>query len=127
MSTLKTTNIQHPESINPQLALTSASVTVNSILKLDNVIDFTSASVVGLDLLPDQSGNSGKYLTTNGTSASWTTVDLSAYAPLSGATFTGVVTGVSATSAGSSSFRKTTISTSAPSGGSDGDVWLQYS
>lgn len=29
---------------------------------------------------PDQSGNSGKYLTTNGTDVSWGTVDLTAYA-----------------------------------------------
>lgn len=32
--------------------------------------------------LPSQTGNSGKYLTTDGTNASWATIDLSAYQPL---------------------------------------------
>lgn len=34
-------------------------------------IDFSGATVVGIDALPDQTGNAGKILTTNGTSASW--------------------------------------------------------
>lgn len=34
-------------------------------------VDFTSATVVGIDALPSQTGNAGKYLTTNGTMASW--------------------------------------------------------
>lgn len=34
-------------------------------------VDFSSASVVGIDSLPSQSGNAGKYLSTNGTTASW--------------------------------------------------------
>jgi hypothetical protein len=33
-----------------------------------------------VDALPSQTGNSGKYLTTNGSAASWGTIDLSAYA-----------------------------------------------
>jgi hypothetical protein len=40
-------------------------------------VDFTGATVTGIDSLPSQSGNSGKYLTTNGTSASWSTVESS--------------------------------------------------
>lgn len=75
MSTLKTTNIQHPDAINPQISLTSASATIDSILKINDTVDFTSASVVGLDLLPDQTGNNEKYLTTDGTNASWKTVE----------------------------------------------------
>jgi hypothetical protein len=47
-------------------------------------------------------------------------------AALTGATFTGVVTGVSPTAAGSIGFRRQTMSTAAPSGGLDGDVWLRY-
>ena len=43
-----------------------------------------------------------------------------------GTTFSGTVTGVSPTAAGSTGFRKTTMSTAAPTGGLDGDVWLQY-
>lgn len=46
--------------------------------------------------LPSQSGQSGKFLTTNGTTASW-----------------GVVKGH-------------TVSTASPSGGTNGDVWIQY-
>jgi hypothetical protein len=57
-------------------------VTTNASLILNNVIDFTSASVIGLDSLPSQEGENGKYLTTDGSVASWGTVDLSAYAPL---------------------------------------------
>lgn len=37
-------------------------------------VNFTGATVTGIDSLPSQSGNSGKYLTTNGTTASWATV-----------------------------------------------------
>lgn len=42
--------------------------------------------------LPSQTGNSGKYLTTDGTNASWATINLSAYLPLSGGTMTGAIT-----------------------------------
>jgi hypothetical protein len=38
-------------------------------------VNFTSASVIGIDALPSQSSNSGKYLTTDGTTASWELVD----------------------------------------------------
>jgi hypothetical protein len=39
-----------------------------------------------IDALPSQTGNSGKYLTTNGTIASWGVINLSGYVPYSGAT-----------------------------------------
>jgi hypothetical protein len=38
-------------------------------------VDFTGATITGLTTLPSQTGNSGKYLTTNGTAASWATVN----------------------------------------------------
>lgn len=41
-------------------------------------------------------------------------------------TFTGISSGVSPTAAGSVGFRNITMSTSSPSGGNDGDVWLVY-
>ncbi len=44
-------------------------------LTITGVADFTSATITGLDLLPSQTGNSGKYLTTNGTTTSWATVE----------------------------------------------------
>ena len=34
-------------------------------------VSFTGATVTGIDALPSQSGNSGKYLTTDGTNVSW--------------------------------------------------------
>lgn len=37
--------------------------------------DGTDASWATVDALPSQTGNSGKFLTTNGTAASWATVD----------------------------------------------------
>lgn len=52
---------------------------------------------------------------------------LSSWAGSTNITTLGTVTTVtSPTAAGSSGVRKITISTSAPSGGSDGDVWLTY-
>jgi len=38
--------------------------------------DFSSATVTGIDALPSQSGNTGKYLTTDGSSASWATLSV---------------------------------------------------
>lgn len=40
---------------------------------------------------PDQTGNSGKYLFTNGTNVSWNTIDFSAYATLSNPNFSGII------------------------------------
>lgn len=37
-------------------------------------VDFTSATVNGIDALPSQTGQSGKYLTTDGSTASWAEV-----------------------------------------------------
>ena len=54
------------------------------------------------------------------------TTDIAAKAPLESPSFSGTTTVVSPTSAGSSGVRNITMSTSAPSGGSDGDVWLVY-
>lgn len=54
------------------------------------------------------------------------TTSLSAKANLSGATFTGNVTVVSPTATGSTGARQITLSTSDPSGGADGDVWIKY-
>jgi len=36
--------------------------------------DFTAATVIGVDTLPSQTGNDGKYLTTDGTDASWASI-----------------------------------------------------
>ena len=55
-------------------------------------VDFTNADVLGIDALPDQSSQTGKFLTTDGSVASWATVDLSLYATLESPTFTGTAT-----------------------------------
>ena len=52
-------------------------------------VDFSGATVTGITALPSQTGNSGKYLTTDGSSASWSTLNLSSYAPINNASFTG--------------------------------------
>jgi hypothetical protein len=41
---------------------------------------------------PTQTGNTGKYLTTNGSALSWGTIDLSGYLPIAGGTITGDLT-----------------------------------
>lgn len=51
--------------------------------------------------LPNQSGQAGKFLTTNGTTLSWAALSLSAYAALSGATFTGAISAPAVTSSSS--------------------------
>ena len=71
-------------------------------------------------VLPSQDGNNGKYLTTNGTSSSWATLDLSTKADLSGATFTGtIITAASTTSISSIRIPHGT----APSSPTNGDIW----
>ena len=41
---------------------------------------YTDTAISNIDALPDQTGQSGNYLTTDGTNASWGAVDLSSYA-----------------------------------------------
>jgi hypothetical protein len=55
------------------------------------IVDFTNATVTGINTLPNQLDNSGKFLTTNGSSASWAEVDLSLYATLISPVFAGTV------------------------------------
>ena len=55
-------------------------------------VDFSGATVTGITALPTQTGNSGKYLTTNGTAASWATLTLTDYATKESPTFTGTAT-----------------------------------
>lgn len=38
-------------------------------------ISYVDGSIANVDALPSQTGNSGKYLTTDGTTASWATVE----------------------------------------------------
>ena len=54
-------------------------------------VDFSGATVTGITALPTQLNNTGKYLTTNGTVASWADLNLTAYAPINNPSFTGTV------------------------------------
>ncbi|MFZ9242228.1 MAG: hypothetical protein ACO295_03370, partial [Sediminibacterium sp.] len=71
-----------------RMALPSALGETDTNVKITNVQDediliYNSASGIWIntqiDALPDQTGNDGKYLTTDGTDASWETLDLSLY------------------------------------------------
>jgi hypothetical protein len=65
-------------------SLTNSSITINGS-------PVSLGGSVTIDALPSQTGQNGKYLTTDGSVASWAVVDLSSKADLSGATFTGSV------------------------------------
>lgn len=47
------------------------SPTFTGLTDFQGIVDFSDAVVVGIDALPDQTGNAGKYLTTDGTNTSW--------------------------------------------------------
>ena len=84
MLLLKTTD--YTTSNNNTITLTSAAA-LNDILEvvtvtnLNSVNTYTQSEINAAILVavPSQSGNNGKYLTTNGSSTSWGTIDLSGY------------------------------------------------
>lgn len=51
-------------------------------------VNFSGATITGYNPFPTQTGNGGKYLTTNGTSTSWGTIDLTPYLTISSAAST---------------------------------------
>ena len=44
-------------------------------IKATSSVDFTGAQITGIDLLPNQAQHAGKYLSTNGQTASWETIN----------------------------------------------------
>lgn len=68
----------------------------NAIRQLMADVKSYADDVDARESLPSQSGQAGRFLTTDGSTASWAKV------------------------------QGHTVSTAAPSGGSDGDVWIQY-
>ena len=58
-----------------------ASPTFTGLTDFQGIVDFSDAVVIGIDALPSQTGNEGKYLTTDGTTASWQTVAAAAPHP----------------------------------------------
>ena len=85
-----TSDAEKPVSVLTQSALDLKAPLTSPIFF--GTVDFTNADVLGIDALPDQSSQIGKFLTTDGSSASWATVDLSLYATLESPTFTGTAT-----------------------------------
>jgi hypothetical protein len=92
--------------------LTNKTLTTPTIASMANA-NHTHADAAGGGKIPESS-------VTN------LVADLAAKAPVASPTFTGTVTVVSPTAAGSTGARQVTMSTSDPSGGADGDVWLKY-
>ena len=89
--------------------------------------EFVQAALLGF--LPSRTGNDGKYLTLSGGNLIWGALgSVSATADtLALRSSSGGLSVVSPTAAGSKGVREVTMSTSAPTGGADGDIWLQYS
>ena len=79
--------------LDTKLAISTASSTYAPKISptFTGTVDFSGATVTGITALPTQTGNSGKYLTTNGTAASWSTLSLTDYATKASPTFTGTV------------------------------------
>jgi hypothetical protein len=93
-----TSDLDKPISTATQSALDLKASQSNLELKaplaspsFSGTVDFTNATVTGINTLPNQLDNSGKFLTTNGSSASWATIDLSLYATLISPVFAGTV------------------------------------
>jgi len=93
MLLLRTTD--YTTSGNNTITLTSAAavndiVEVVTVTNLNSTNTYTQAEITSAILIavPSQTGNSGKYLTTNGAISSWATIDLSSYLASSAAAST---------------------------------------
>ena len=89
--------------------------------------EFVQASLLGF--LPSRTGNDGKYLTLSSGNLIWGAAGAVAANPntLALRSASGELSVVSPTAAGSKGVREVTMSTSNPTGGADGDLWLVYS
>jgi len=85
--------------LDAKLAISTASTTYapKASPTFTGTVDFSGATVTGISALPTQLNNEGKYLTTDGTSSSWATLNLAAYAPVNNASFTGTFSAPSGT------------------------------
>lgn len=111
--------------------LASRLVNIEAGLKSATGVHSLGGSVVGTSdtqTLTNKtiSGSSNTLSNVPQSAISGLSASLDAKANLSGATFTGNVTVVSPTAAGSIGARQITLSTADPSGGADGDVWIKY-
>lgn len=85
-----------------------------------NIVDSAPSTLDTLNELAAALNDDANFATT-------VTNSIAAKASLSGASFTGNVTVLSEDTSGTAGVRNVYHSTSAPSGGSDGDIWLVYS
>jgi hypothetical protein len=85
--------------LDTKLSISTASSTYAPKISpvFTGTVDFSGATVTGISALPSQLNNAGKYLTTDGTSSSWATLNLAAYAPINNASFTGTFSAPSGT------------------------------
>jgi hypothetical protein len=76
--------------LDAKLAISTASTTYapKASPTFTGTVDFSGATVTGISALPTQLNNEGKFLTTNGTTATWSTI----YSALSGAVTDGSIT-----------------------------------
>ncbi len=85
--------------------------------------DYVDINIDNIDALPSQTGNDGKFLTTDGTAASWADVDLSPYLSISSASATYLTQ-----SSASVQYEKfIPYSASAPVSAVIGDMWIDSS
>lgn len=59
------------------------SPTFTGYVEFTGIVDFTESVVIGIDALPSQTNQSGKYLTTDGTNASWAEIPAGSPHPFS--------------------------------------------
>ena len=85
--------------LDTKLSISTASSTYAPKISpvFTGIVDFSGATVTGISALPSQLNNAGKYLTTDGTSSSWATLNLASYAPINNASFTGTFSAPSGT------------------------------
>ena len=96
---LKPISTATQSALDAKLAISTASSTYAPKISpvFTGTVDFSGATVTGISALPAQLNNTGKYLTTDGTSSSWATLNLAEYAPINNASFTGTFSAPSGT------------------------------
>jgi hypothetical protein len=96
-ATLATANAYTDAAIDSVVGL--APETLDTLAELAGAINNDPDFLSNIDALPDQTGQSGNYLTTDGTTASWSAIDIPS----------------------------TTVSENAPAGAEEGDTWFRSS
>ena len=85
--------------LDPSTGTTTDYIDQQDAATLSTANAYTDAALSGFDSLPDQTGQSGNYLTTDGSTASWAAIDIPS----------------------------TTVAENAPAGAEEGDTWFKSS